>query len=194
MVVSFSDPDMPSSTEWITGAMLEGVDAVQGDTRWEEGSLKLFRLAAERRLPSVLDLDRAPKNKALIGAPSHAAFSEAGLAEASGESDPATGLRAIAREGYGNSLIVTLGGNGVMWLEGDELRHFPAFQVKVVDTLAAGDVWHGAFTLALGEGLPQAEAIRFATAAAALKCTQFGGRAGTPSRQAIDAFRKEHKE
>jgi sugar/nucleoside kinase (ribokinase family) len=49
-------------------------------------------------------------------------------------------------------------------------------QVKVADTLAAGDVWHGAFMLALAEGQDVATASRFANAAAALKCSRGGGR------------------
>ena len=54
----------------------------------------------------------------------------------------------------------------------------PAPEVDAVDTLAAGDVWHGAFTSTLGEGRPVAAAARFANTAAALKCTRFGGRRG----------------
>jgi sulfofructose kinase len=57
-----------------------------------------------------------------------------------------------------------------------------------VDTLGAGDVWHGAFALALAEGRPERQAVRFASAAAALKCTRFGGRNGAPRRAEVDAF------
>jgi len=60
-------------------------------------------------------------------------------------------------------------------------------RIKAVDTLAAGDVFHGAFVLGLTEGMPVRQLIRFANAAAALKCTVFGGRAGTPSRDQVEA-------
>jgi sulfofructose kinase len=63
----------------------------------------------------------------------------------------------------------------------------PAPAVDVVDTLAAGDVFHGAFALAILEGLPIAAAARFACTAAALKCTRFGGRLGCPTRAEVDA-------
>ena len=46
----------------------------------------------------------------------------------------------------------------------------PAFPVTAVDTLGAGDVWHGAFALRLAEGADEIDAVRFACAAAALKC------------------------
>ena len=64
----------------------------------------------------------------------------------------------------------------------------PGFRVQAVDTLGAGDVWHGAFALALGEQQPIAQALRFANAAAALKCTRPGGREGIPSRAQTEAF------
>ena len=60
-------------------------------------------------------------------------------------------------------------------------------RVQVIDTLGAGDVFHGAFTLAVAEGASTDQAMRFANIAAALKCTRFGGRRGTPSRAEVDA-------
>ena len=59
-------------------------------------------------------------------------------------------------------------------------------RVEVVYTLAAGDVFHGAFALALLEGKCIADAARFACVAASLKCTKFGGRLGCPTRAEVD--------
>ncbi|MEL6678195.1 MAG: PfkB family carbohydrate kinase [Pseudomonadota bacterium] len=52
-------------------------------------------------------------------------------------------------------------------------------------------MWHGAFALALAEGRPEADAVRVASAAAALKCTRTGGREGAPTRIELDSFLKE---
>lgn len=68
------------------------------------------------------------------------------------------------------------------------MENIPACKVEVVDTLAAGDVWHGAFALRLAEGAGEVDAINFANAAAALKCTRFGGGDGCPDRDATEAF------
>jgi sulfofructose kinase len=57
-----------------------------------------------------------------------------------------------------------------------------------VDTLAAGDVWHGAFAVAIAEGQCVADSAAFATAAAALKCQRPGGRLGAPSRSEVAAL------
>jgi sulfofructose kinase len=59
--------------------------------------------------------------------------------------------------------------------------------VVAVDTLAAGDVFHGAFTLVVAEGGTIRRAVAFANAAAAFKCRTFGGRLGTPGRDEVEA-------
>ena len=86
-------------------------------------------------------------------------------------------------------LAGTRGPHGTIWLDQQgEVRETPAFQVEAVDTLGAGDIFHGAFALAITEqqGLP--EALRFASAAAALKCTRFGGAFGCPRREEVEQF------
>jgi sulfofructose kinase len=63
-----------------------------------------------------------------------------------------------------------------------------AFPIRPIDTLAAGDVFHGAFALALAEGREETFAMRFAAAAAAIKCTRFGGIGGAPGRAEVEAL------
>jgi sulfofructose kinase len=58
--------------------------------------------------------------------------------------------------------------------------------VHTVDTLGAGDVFHGAFALALTEQQELRQALRFASAAAALKCTRFGGAFAAPQRAEVE--------
>jgi sulfofructose kinase len=70
------------------------------------------------------------------------------------------------------------------------VKHEPAPAVEAIDTLAAGDTFHGAFALGLAEGWPIAKILPFASAAAAIKCTRFGGRLGAPTRAEVEAFLK----
>jgi sulfofructose kinase len=72
--------------------------------------------------------------------------------------------------------------------QANAVAHLPAFPVAVVETLGAGDTFHGAYALALAEGFLIEDAIRFAAAAAALRCTRSGGRAALPSRQEVLAL------
>lgn len=184
------DPAMPERPDWLPAALPEGTGAVLGDTRWEAGARHLFTLAREAGLPAVFDGDRMPADGGLVDLASHTVFSAQGLREWTGEDD----LRAaLAAAGTRSAvfLAVTDGANGVHALVDGEIRHFPGFPVKAVDTLGAGDVWHGAFALALAEGVDEAGAIRFASAVAAIKCTRPGGATRAPARREVEEFLAE---
>ena len=84
------------------------------------------------------------------------------------------------------------GGMGYLWLDGDALHAMPGYSVDAIDTLGAGDVFHGAYALALAEGREVAAAARFANAAAAIKCTRASGRRGIPLRAEVDAWLAQH--
>ncbi len=82
-------------------------------------------------------------------------------------------------------LAATRGPRGTIWLnEAGALEETAAFPVQAIDTLGAGDVFHGAFALRLAQTGDVREALRFAAAAAALKCTRHGGGLAAP--QAIE--------
>ena len=84
-------------------------------------------------------------------------------------------------------VAATRGPDGTIWLnEAGALEETPAFPIEAVDTLGAGDVFDGAFTLWLAEGGDVREALRFAAAAAALKCTRHGGGQAAPQRIEVE--------
>jgi sulfofructose kinase len=89
---------------------------------------------------------------------------------------------------------VTLGAEGFLWLEGGIEYHVPAPPILAVDTLAAGDIWHGAFALALAERKTVHAAARFANAAAAIKCQRHGGRTAAPTRSEVEAVMASSRE
>lgn len=185
MILNHADSDFPPHADWLPKDLPPGVAAVQGDSRWEAGSLHLFALARRAGVPAVLDADRALKNPETPRAPSHVAWSAQGLREATGTTDLPATVAAEARR-CGNWVAVTDGARGCWFTDGGDVTHEPAFVVEAVDTLGAGDTFHGALTLALGEGMPARRAVRFASATAALKCTRFGGRSGVPSRDEVE--------
>jgi sulfofructose kinase len=98
-------------------------------------------------------------------------------------------------------VVQTLGARGARAYAAGRHVEVPGFTVPVVDTTGAGDVFHGAFLLAMLEAggpagrtaAPEvvAGALRFANAAAAMKCRSLGGRAGIPTRPALERFLSE---
>ncbi len=165
------------------------VDVVLTDCRWPAGTEAALRHAHDHGVPCVVDVDRritdpeVRRNVFDLG--THLVFSEDALLDTTGCESSAEGLRAIAGQTAAH-VSVTLGERGVQWLDGDIVESIDAFTVDVVDTAAAGDVFHGAFALALAEGLDEPAGLRFAAAAAALKCSRPGARAGMPERPAVD--------
>ena len=99
------------------------------------------------------------------------------------------GERGVVYAAVGNGTSTgTSTGTSAGTSAGTSVFHLPAFPVTAVETLGAGDTFHGAFALALAEGMEIAAAMRFAAAAAALRCTRSGGRAALPSRHEVMAL------
>lgn len=154
---------------------------------WAEAAL---RHARRRGLPSVLDADASPTTdlQRLVGLAQWAVFSEPGAAAYGGTDTPAV-LAAALRAGAAVA-VVTQGERGLWWQRaGAPPQAMPAFgPIEAVDTLAAGDVFHGALGVALAEGQSDESALRFASAAAAIKCTRPDGALGAPGRDEVNAL------
>jgi sulfofructose kinase len=153
----------------------------------------VFRQARKAGKPAILDAEASSNPAAMLAVQtaSHALFSASGLASYSGTNSPEEGLRWASEKNRG-WVGVTLGSQGVAWLEDGRLERSPAIRVRAVETLGAGDVFHGAFALALAEGQSDREAIGFASAVAALKCSRGGGRKSYPNRGEVFHFRKQY--
>jgi len=182
MIVNHLDAALPTDADWVPDPRAERAAAILADTRWPDGARRALQLARTAGIPGVLDADSpVPSDSALLEAASHVAFSAPGLADVAGPGDPAESLARMSRHLPG-WCCVTVGAHGTLVARQGHIEHVPAFQVDAVDTLGAGDVWHGAFALALAEGLDETAACRFASAAAAVKVQRPGGRAGAPDR------------
>jgi len=190
LVCAYNDPALDRDPAWLPIAEVSAFDAVLADVRWPEGSAAVLDAAREAGKPAVLDGDIGPREVLLdlAARATHAVFSTPGIARATGTTDPIDGLRAIASRHLPGVMGVTLGPEGFAWIEDGKLRRAPAPRLQAVDTLAAGDVFHGAFTLALAERQSLADAAAFANAAAAIKCARFGGRRGAPAREEVEAL------
>lgn len=187
LVVPFHDPSLDPSPLGLPLAALDTADIVHCDARWADGAEYALRAARDRGIPTMIDGDVAPPGilDRLLPLTDYAVFSDAGILAHTGETDVRRALALVARSHPGH-IGASCGADGYLWMEGDSVRAVAAPRVDVVDTLSAGDIFHGAFALAIVEGRPIAEAAAFACTAASLKCRRFGGWQGCPTRAEVD--------
>jgi sulfofructose kinase len=192
MIVNYRGDVPTDDVAWLPLDRVGDAAVVLTDVRWLEGARALLDAARAARVPSVLDADLGdvPIVRALVPLAEHAVFSEPGLRNWSGHDDLERALREAVDAGA-RVAGVTRGADGSTWLVGGALRHVPTVRIEVVDTLGAGDVFHGAYAIAIAEGKTVLEAARFASVAAAIKCSRHGGRAGAPARSEVDTLLAE---
>lgn len=92
------------------------------------------------------------------------------------------------------NIILTLGDNGsVLFSEDDNIKKYDVYEVKAVDTTAAGDSFIGAFTMKICETGDADKAIKYATAVSAIVVTRQGAQDSIPTREEIEKFIEENK-
>jgi ribokinase len=101
---------------------------------------------------------------------------------------PTEQLAARLRQHFGGTLIVTLGEKGALILDSQGQAHVPAAVIDTVDTTGAGDAFNAGLAVALAEGKPLLEAVRFANGCGALACTKLGVIPALAARNAADAI------
>lgn len=180
--VLWRDADAPSPDD------IDASGAVLVDVRWPAGARAAVEAADRLGIPSVVDCDLTDGDvsERLLATASHVVFSQPAFERISPRAT-ASAVEAAARR-FGGVVAVTKGGDGVLWSDGTGARHTPAFPIEARDTLGAGDVFHGAYALAVAEGRRLDDIVRWASAVAAVKCARAGGRMGFPTRDEVSDF------
>ena len=185
LVIAHYDPITQTAPDALPFSDLGDFDAVLSDTRWPEASVMALMAAREAGLPAILDADVSPLTvlEKLMPLASHIIASQSGAKIISGSSVALDHAVARISFKYNCFAAITAGSEGVYWHDPSQggVRYTKAIKVESIDTLAAGDVFHGVFAFAIGAGMPLEDSIRHSVAAAALKCKKFGGRLGSPS-------------
>jgi sulfofructose kinase len=149
----------------------------------------LAERARAKGVPVVIDIESAtPHAPELIRLASDVVLGEAFARKFTGAADAAGALEALWRTGEHTSVVVTRGAQGADARMREGVFHQDAFGVAVVDTTGCGDVFHGAYALCRGRGMPLKDAVRYASAVAALKTRRLGGRAGIPTHAEVEAL------
>jgi sulfofructose kinase len=152
-----------------------------------ELSLALLKTARDRRIPTLLDAGSVHSGtQALADQVDYLVCSETFARQWTGENDEDRAL--LQLEHLAPSIVITLGGRGLVWKRPGGAGRLPAVNVKAVDTTGAGDAFHGALAVGLAAGWDWEACLRYASAAAALCCTKLGGRRGLPHLPEVMAF------
>jgi len=194
LIANYRDTDLPTDPGWLTPiAEQNEIGAILTDTRWPQGAAQAMQLARSRGLPGILDAEQPMADcEHAVAIASHVVFSLSGLMDYRPGATTSE-VQAIAAQ-FNNWVAVTDGGNGLWWsAAGNKLSHVPAFHIDAVDTLGAGDIWHGVFSLLLAGRESESQAIILAHAAAALKCQRAGGRSGAPTREQVEQFLRSNE-
>ncbi len=139
----------------------------------------------------VVDVEReVPQFEAILQLADYIIVSQRFAAQQTGSDNPEKSATLLQQK-YGGMAVVTAGENGAFCRTSESIFYQPAFQVDVVDTTGAGDVFHGAFMAGLIENWPLPKILEFAAVAAAMKCRGLGGRAMIPSREEVMEFLRE---
>jgi sugar/nucleoside kinase (ribokinase family) len=156
-----------------------------------EGMIRAAGVARSAGIPVIADLEagESPLLPDLLRLVDHLLLSRDFACSLSGETEPALAARALWAAGR-RAVVVTCGSDGCWHLSGHggQPLHQAAFAVHAVNTTGCGDVFHGAYAAALVDGLDVPAAVRFASAAAALKAAHCGAGAGLPSRAEVEAL------
>lgn len=161
--------------ELMDGAKILHVDGLQ-----MEAQIAAARYARQHGVRVVYDAGSPREGmEELIGLTDTLIASERFAAEL-GSGALAESLKVLHAKGP-STVVITIGEDGSVGMERAETYIVPALAVKAVDTTGAGDVYHGAFVYGMLQNWGLRERMRFANAAAGLKCRTLGGRAGIPS-------------
>ena len=186
LVVPYTDPSLDSDPSWLPLHEVANAAAVLVDMRWVEGAKAVLTEARRHGVPTILDADVAPPEllREMIALADHILFSEPALLSLTSSTSPREALMEVAARLDANIVGVTLGAAGALiWQRNSAasaLYEFPSVPIRAVDTLNAGDVWHGTYVYGLVNGWGLSRTIQMANVAAAMKCEHFGGGLGSP--------------
>jgi sugar/nucleoside kinase (ribokinase family) len=136
----------------------------------------------------VIDAERrVPKFEEILQLADYIIVSQHFACQQTGTGNPEKAAH-LVHEKYGGVVVATAGEAGALCRTAEGVFYQPAFQVNVVDTTGAGDVFHGAFMVGLIENWPLPKILEFSAAVTAMKCRGLGGREMIPSQDETMEF------
>ncbi len=180
--VVFSTPGncSPLAPEELDLSVLDGASALLLDGYQMRASIHAAEYASKNGVPVVLDAASVIEGTGeLLSLTNVLLASERFASEIAPMGELEDALFELSRMGP-EVVVITLGSEGSIGLEGKKVFRQEAHKVDIVDTTGAGDIYRGAFLYGWIEGWPMEKSMRFASVAAGLSCRNLGGLAGIP--------------
>jgi len=182
-------PGLELSPDALDPSLIRGARLLHVDDVDEEAAIEAARLGRQAGIPVTSDIERVTTRTEELVTSATVPIFAAHVPEAlTGERDIERALRKLQKvrlkpdtTSLEHLICVTMGARGAMLLAGDVVYHEPGRQVNAADTTGAGDVFRGAFIVALLRGDAPEDILRFANAAAAISCTRIGAIASVPT-------------
>jgi sulfofructose kinase len=151
-------------------------------------SMPLARVAAQQGVPIVLDAGNVrPGTNELLDLCDYAVCARRFATDFTGLDEPEEAAEQLLN--HAPHVVITLGDAGLVWRSREFGRgRLPAFTVDAVDTTGAGDSFHGAFAVGVAAKWEWGKILEYASATAALCCTQIGARHGIPTAGEVNGF------
>jgi sulfofructose kinase len=185
--VSYPFPEELPDQDWFKRTSVLLIDHGTG-----KAGVEAAKLAVQHGMEVVIDAERVePYLEEMFGLCTHIVVSRKFALMYSGMDD----VRKAAfylRQFPSQHIIITLGEMGILGLSGDQEFSIPGHIVPVADTTGCGDVFHGAYALAIARGNSCRDAAAYANAVAALSATRVGGRDGIPDPAQLTHFKRDN--
>lgn len=187
-LVSYPDPSSFPMADWAEQCSVLLLDYLTGPS-----GIAAAKVMRDRGKRVVLDMEKETADTAALLRAATDLVVPDDFAREYTQQDNLEKMLKKLRFSLEQNVIITCGSQGCIGLTGNEIFSLPAFAVDVVDTTGCGDVFHGAYALALARGESVKSAARFASGAAALSATKVGGRDGIPNKQDLEFFLMNRK-
>lgn len=185
-LINYRGPTTPLSAAAVDWRGVQA-NAILFDGHEPHISLPLADVAHTRDIPTILDAGSVHDGTLALMERVDSLVASAKFArQFTGHDAPEAALAQLAR--HAPTVVITLGERGLVWQRNGASGALPAFAVEAVDTTGAGDAFHGAFAWCVARQRPFADTLIFASAAAALTCTQVGARVGIPTANAVSSW------
>lgn len=185
--------------DWPDEQAIRGAKALLVDHFNVKAQLRAARIAREASIPVIADFESRshPDFFKLLELVDHLIVSQTFAQELTGYAEPCDAALGLWHPGR-VAVVVTCGAEGCWYVtrsaqtpkpeDSTTVRHQPSFPVQAVDTTGCGDVFHGAYAVALVRNADIASAVCFASATAALKASREGGVAQVPRIDEVYSF------